>query len=100
VPNFVSVAPSIAELADGEKSRTQSLGLYDLPGIEPFTVKQLCTHQKVTEMHLINDQNLTLTCVIFGSSKHYATLRGLREESLPVDSASQTFSQIFGSKYG
>jgi len=25
VPNFVSFTPSIAELADGEKSRTQSL---------------------------------------------------------------------------
>jgi len=40
VPNFVSVAPSIAELAHGEKSRTQSLtqlpSLFDVPGTEAF----------------------------------------------------------------
>jgi len=42
VPNFGSFAASIAELADGEKSRTQSLNqslghspsLFDAPGTE------------------------------------------------------------------
>jgi len=38
VPNFVSFAASIAELAHGEKSRTQSLNhslsLFDAPGSE------------------------------------------------------------------
>ena len=40
VPNFVSLAASIAELARGEKSRTQSLNrspsLFDAPGTEAF----------------------------------------------------------------
>jgi len=43
VPNFVSVATSIAELAHGEKSRTQithtlshSQSLFDSSGIEAF----------------------------------------------------------------
>jgi len=40
VPNFVSVATSVAELAHGEKSRTQSLtqspSLFDAPGTEVF----------------------------------------------------------------
>jgi len=43
VPNFVSVAPSIAELAHGEKSHTQSLthtpSLFDSPGTEVFASK-------------------------------------------------------------
>ena len=34
VPNFVSSATSIAELAHGEKSRTQSPSIFDAPGTE------------------------------------------------------------------
>jgi len=53
VPNSVSVAPSIAELADGEKSHTQSINqspnqslthlssLFDGPGTEAFTSEQI-----------------------------------------------------------
>jgi len=40
VPNFVSVAASIAELAQGEKVHTQSITqsstLFDTPGTEDF----------------------------------------------------------------
>jgi len=48
VPNFVSVAPSIAELARGEKLRTHSLtqspSLFDSPGTEAFASEQLLLH--------------------------------------------------------
>jgi len=41
VPNFVSFAASIAELAHAEKSRTHSInqspGLFDAPGTEAFS---------------------------------------------------------------
>ena len=47
MPNFV--APSIAELARGEKSHSQSLthskqspSLFDVPGTEAFASEQLC----------------------------------------------------------
>ena len=36
VPNFVSFAACIAELAHGEKSRTLSPSLFDAPGTEAF----------------------------------------------------------------
>ena len=51
VPNFVSIIPSIAELARGEKSHTQSVtqslnqsithspSLIDVPGTEAFTLE-------------------------------------------------------------
>ena len=45
MPNFISVAHSVAELAHGEKSRTQSLShspsLFDVPGTEAFASEQL-----------------------------------------------------------
>ena len=52
VPNFVSVAPSTAELARGEKLRTHSLthsltqspSLFDSPGTEAFASEQLLLH--------------------------------------------------------
>ena len=41
--NFVSIADSIAELAHGEKSRTQSLNhspsLFDAPGTEALALR-------------------------------------------------------------
>ena len=45
VPNFVSFAAAIAELAHGEKSRTQSLShspsLFDAQGIEVFASEKI-----------------------------------------------------------
>ena len=44
-PNFVSFAASIAELAYGEKSRTESLNhspsLFDAPGIEALVLRNM-----------------------------------------------------------
>jgi len=44
VPNFVSFATSIAELAHGEKSHTQSLthspSLFDAQGTEPLALRE------------------------------------------------------------
>jgi len=48
VPNFVSFAASIAELARGEKSHTQSINqlvshspsLFDVPGTEAFALEK------------------------------------------------------------
>ena len=46
MPNFVSFAASVAELAHGEKSHTQSITqsltrLFDAPGTEAFASEQL-----------------------------------------------------------
>ena len=43
MPNFVSFAASVAELAHGEKLRTQSIShspsLFDVPGTEVFALE-------------------------------------------------------------
>ena len=41
MPNFVSFAASIAELAHGEKSHTQSPGLFDAPGTEALALRKM-----------------------------------------------------------
>ena len=56
VPNFVSVAPSTAELARREKSRSQSLShsathstsLFDMPGTEAFASEKVRQSEQVT----------------------------------------------------
>ena len=49
MPNLVSFVASVAELAHGEKSRTQSLtqppSIFDGPGTEAFARKQKCKVQ-------------------------------------------------------
>jgi len=44
MPNFISVVPSIAELARGEKSDTQSLShspnIFDMPGSEAIASEE------------------------------------------------------------
>ena len=39
MPNSVSSAASIAELAQGEKLRTHSPSLFDAPGIEAYALE-------------------------------------------------------------
>ena len=38
MPNFISLADSIGELARGEKSHTRSPSLFDAPGTEALTL--------------------------------------------------------------
>jgi len=47
IPNFISFAASVAELAHGEKSRNspaQSPSLFDASGTEAYAQNKLCTH--------------------------------------------------------
>ena len=54
MPNFVSFAASIAELAHGEKLRThqltQSPSLFDAPGTEAFALENTKTEQNDAEI--------------------------------------------------
>ena len=56
MPNFVSVATSIAELAHGQKSCTQSLShspsLFDAPETEVFASEEI--HVKIIHAHTKN----------------------------------------------
>ena len=61
VPNFVSFAASIAELAHGEELRTQSLNhpaylmpIFDVLGTEAFASEQHLTDSNIYMFNLIN----------------------------------------------
>ena len=77
--SFVSVTPSIAELAHGEKLRTQSITqslnhsprLFDVPGTEAFA-SESCMH---TQLGMLNEVRIFELRKKYSNSNSFLTLR-------------------------